>query len=292
MWKQTAVLLLGAFVCSVVCAPEPVLAEPKPADDGTQFDSQMAECIDKDSISCAQIQMYRQVRSFANADSIDLFAGLTLVKNPSAEKSGRALTEQLEENEILNSSDADKRESALESFTYNKAANFFQERSLQWNLKPVVTEVVSAARGMIDSVPSDLKSKVSEFVEEGRGKKKKLIKQLIPFIIGLKLKLKLFAVLAYFVIALIAKKAILASLISLAISGFIAIKKLSSQHHHEPHHEVVEHHAHSAGYEHHPAPSYSSGGWDSYGGGHDAHGAYSNQVAHSVAYNGQKPVRR
>ncbi|KAL1449950.1 hypothetical protein WDU94_002417, partial [Cyamophila willieti] len=124
----------------------------------------------------------------------------------------------------------------------------------------------------------------------GRGKKKKLIRQLIPFIIGLKLKLKLFAVLAYFIIALIAKKAILASLISLAISAFIAIKKLSSGH--QPaHHEVVEHHAHSAGW---AAPtSYSSGGWDSYGGGgHDAHGAYSNQVAHSVAYNGQKPVRR
>ncbi|XP_008482290.1 uncharacterized protein LOC103518989 [Diaphorina citri] len=122
----------------------------------------------------------------------------------------------------------------------------------------------------------------------GRGKKKKLIKALIPFIIGLKMKLGLFAVLAYFVIALIAKKAILASLISLAISGFIAIKKLSQ--HHQPHHEVVEHHAH-AGWS---APSsYSSGGWDSYGGGgHDAHGAYSNQVAHSVAYNGQKPVRR
>ncbi|KAI5714004.1 hypothetical protein M8J76_013622 [Diaphorina citri] len=286
MWKQTAVLLLGAVICSVVCAPEPVLAEPKPAED--QFDAKLSECLDKDSISCAQIQMYRKVRSFFSSESIDLFAGISLVKNPSAEKSGRALNDQLEENEILNSADAEKRETALETFTYNKAANFFQERSLQWDLKPVVTEVVSAARGMMDSVPADLKSKVSEFVEEGRGKKKKLIKALIPFIIGLKMKLGLFAVLAYFVIALIAKKAILASLISLAISGFIAIKKLSQ--HHQPHHEVVEHHAH-AGWS---APSsYSSGGWDSYGGGgHDAHGAYSNQVAHSVAYNGQKPVRR
>lgn len=75
----------------------------------------------------------------------------------------------------------------------------------------------------------------------GRGKKKKLIKSLIPFIIGLKMKLGLFAVLSYFIIALIAKKAILASLISLAISGFIAIKKLAS-HHHQPHHEVVSKH--------------------------------------------------
>lgn len=52
------------------------------ADDA--FDAQLSECVDKDSISCAQIQMYRKVRSFFNSDSVDLFAGLSLVKNPSS----------------------------------------------------------------------------------------------------------------------------------------------------------------------------------------------------------------
>lgn len=38
---------------------------------------------------------------------------------------------------------------------------------------------------------------------------------------------------------------------------------------------------------------YSSGGWDSYGGGgHDSHGAYSGNVAHTLAYSGQKPASR
>jgi len=38
--------------------------------------------------------------------------------------------------------------------------------------------------------------------------------------------------------------------------------------------------------------SASSSGWDSYGGGHDAHGSYSNNVGQTLAYGGQKPVAR
>lgn len=69
--------------------------------------------------------------------------------------------------------------------------------------------------------------------------KKKYMKQIMPYLIALKVKLSAFAVIAYIVIALIAKKALLASIISLLVSGFIFIKKLLSQHHHTPHHEVV-----------------------------------------------------
>lgn len=146
-------------------------------------------------------------------------------------------------------------------------------------------------------------------VPAGRGKKKKLMKALLPLLIGLKLKLAAFAGLAYIVIALIAKKALLASLVSLAISGFIGIRKLLSQQHHAPvHHEVVQ--AHPVEYSSHgggwsgggggaSAGGYGGGGgaggggWESYGGGHgDAHGSYSNNVAHSIAYSAQKPVRR
>lgn len=69
--------------------------------------------------------------------------------------------------------------------------------------------------------------------------KKKYMKQIMPYLVALKVKLSAFAVIAYIVIALIAKKALLASIISLLVSGFIFIKKLLSQHHHAPHHEVV-----------------------------------------------------
>lgn len=70
-------------------------------------------------------------------------------------------------------------------------------------------------------------------------KKKKFLKQILPLLIALKVKLSAFAVIAYIVIALIAKKALLASLISLLVSGFIGIKKLLASQHHAPHHEVV-----------------------------------------------------
>lgn len=145
------------------------------------------------------------------------------------------------------------------------------------------------------------------YIFSGRGKKKKLLKALLPFLIGLKLKLVGFLGLAYIVIALIAKKAILASLISLAISGFIALKKLlgSKQNHGGGggHYSAVE--VHPVEYSSHGGYGgfggggggggggyISSSGWDSYGGHGDSHGSYSNNVAHSLAYSGQKPVRR
>lgn len=116
------------------------------------------------------------------------------------------------------------------------------------------------------------------------------------------MKLAGLAVLAYFVIALIAKKALLASLVSLALSGFVAIRKLlSQQQHHQPaHHEVqvhpVEYSSHGGGgggWGGSGGGGYGGGGgWDSYSSHGDSHGSYSNNVAHSVAYGGQKTVRR
>jgi len=77
--------------------------------------------------------------------------------------------------------------------------------------------------------------------QTGRGilKKKKFLKHLIPLLIALKVKLSAFVVIAYVVIALIAKKALLASVISLLVSGFIGIRKLLAAQHQAPHHEVV-----------------------------------------------------
>ena len=111
-----------------------------------------------------------------------------------------------------------------------------------------------------------------------------MIKALLPVLLAAKMKIVALLGLAYVVIALIAKKAILASLVSLAISGFIAIKKLMSQQSHG-HHEVKEVHAEYSG---HGGWSGGGGGWD----GGDAYAAHSSPVAHSIAYSGQKPISR
>jgi hypothetical protein len=241
------------------------------------------------------MQLFRSVRSFFDQDKVELVGGLSLIKTE--KKSPRSLDTAEDVNNVENARDSQDRETALEEFTAHKVMRFFQERSLHWNLSPVVTEVSETARSVVAQIPPQIKSKISNYIEEGRGmiKKKKLLKQILPLLIALKVKLSAFAVIAYIVIALIAKKALLAGLISLLISGFIFVKKLLSQHHHTPHHEVVETHVQPHSSYGSSAPSgysASSSGWDSYGGGHDAHGSYSNNVAQTMAYGGQKPATR
>lgn len=60
----------------------------------------------------------------------------------------------------------------------------------------------------------------------GRKKKKKGKGSLMPLLLAAKVKMGLLATLTYFVAGLLAKKAILASLISLAISAFVGMKSL------------------------------------------------------------------
>lgn len=279
---------LSACVCLALADPIPAAVGPsEPADDG---------CADgrQDSIACAQMQLFRSVRSFFDQDKMELVGGLSLIKTE--KKAARSLAAE-DVNNVETARDTDERETALEDFTVHKVMRFFQDRTLHWNLSPVVTEVSETARSVVAQIPPQIKSKISDYIEEGRGmmKKKKLLKHLLPLLIGLKVKLSAFAVIAYIVIALIAKKALLAGLISLLVSGFIFIKKLLSQHHHAPHHEVIETHAQPHGSYGSGAPSgysASSSGWDSYGGGHDAHGSYSNNVAQTLAYSGQKPATR
>lgn len=128
-------------------------------------ESGLEDCFKKDSISCVQIQLFRNARSFFDQESVDLFGGLSLVKNPGTkDKSARAL-EDSSENQVLTAKDADQREELLEAFAIKKLGSFFQERSLSWNLSPVVDTVASTARSLVNSVPADVKENISEYVE-------------------------------------------------------------------------------------------------------------------------------
>lgn len=277
-------VVLSACVC--LASADPIPAAAAKQDDGCAGN--------QDSFACAQMQFYRSARAFFDQDKVDLLGGLSLVKT---EKKGRSLSETAEDvNNVENAKDANDRETALEDFTMHKVMRFFQERTLHWNLSPIVTEVSETARSVADQIPTQFKNKITNYIEEGRGmlKKKKFLKHLIPLLIALKVKLSAFVVIAYVVIALIAKKALLASVISLLVSGFIGIRKLLAAQHHVPHHEVIETHAGHSSYGSSAPSGYSasSSGWDSYGGGHDAHGSYSNNVGQTLAYGGQKPVAR
>lgn len=154
-------IIVAACVCSLALA-DPIPAEPvkseRPVDGG---------CANgQDSIACAQMQLFRSVRSFFDQDKLELIGGLSLIKT---EKKARSLAAETAEdvNNVENARDSDDREAALEDFTVHKVMRFFQERTLHWNLSPVVTEVSETARSVVAQIPPQIKSKISNYIEEG-----------------------------------------------------------------------------------------------------------------------------
>lgn len=116
----------------------------------------------------------------------------------------------------------EQRENALENFVTEGAKAFLQERSL--NL-----DMATAARSVAGVIPEEIKASVRSMVTEGRGKKKKLLKKLMPLLGLVKVKFAALAIIALFGIALIAKKALVISIIALILSKFLLIKKLLSK---------------------------------------------------------------
>lgn len=144
--------------------------------------------------------------------------GLSFIK-----PTGRdARSSNIDGTSIEQANDVEQRESALENFITEGAKNFMQERSL--NL-----DMASAARSVAGAIPEEVKSSVRSLVSEARGKKKKLLKKLMPLLGIMKLKFAVLGVLALFGIALIAKKALLISILALILSKFLLIKKFLSK---------------------------------------------------------------
>lgn len=123
---------------------------------------------------------------------------------------------------VETANDVEQRENALENFVTEGTKSFFQERSL--NL-----DMATAARSLAGAIPEEVKSSVRSMVSEARGKKKKILKALLPILGLVKLKVAALAIVALFGIALIAKKALVISIIALILSKFLLIKKLLSK---------------------------------------------------------------
>ncbi|XP_014212820.1 uncharacterized protein LOC106642522 [Copidosoma floridanum] len=236
------------------------------------------ECLEKDSISCVQKSLYARAKQFFDQKSFELVSGVSLVKtSQGSARAGKALAY---EQEIEESKDVTMRQNALENFVGEGVSEFLTGRSLQVNFTPAFEKITESARAFSESIPSEVRQAANEVVE-GRGKKK-VIKAILPLLIAAKVKLGLLATLAYFGIALVAKKAILASIISIAVSAFLSLRSLWLK---SSSHDTTAYNAGwssgglvSSGWS---APIASSGwassGWD------DAHGAFS---APSQAFSG------
>lgn len=163
-------------------------------------------------------QIYRKAREFLESPKIELISGLSFIKPVGRD----ARASNIDGTSVEQANDVEQRENALENFVVEGAKSFFQERSL--NL-----DMASAARGVAGVIPEEIKASVRSLVSEARGKKKKLLKSLIPILGLVKLKFAALAVIALFGIALIAKKALVISIIALILSKFLLIKKLLSK---------------------------------------------------------------
>ncbi|EZA55586.1 hypothetical protein DMN91_009106 [Ooceraea biroi] len=249
------------------------------------------ECLKQDSISCVQKTLYRTAKELFAKDKLELVSGISLVKSNTDARSSRSSKELVYDQEMDAANDIVDRQNTLENFISDEAGEFLTGRSLRINLAPAFEKFRESARAISESMPSEIRQAVDEVVE-GRGKKKGGIKGLLPLLIAAKVKLGVLATLAYFAIGLMAKKAILASLISLAISAFVGMKSLwQGGSKSVYHHDVTSYNngwaGGSAGWSGGVGGGWSapvsSGGWSNGGsaGWEDPH-AYS----HSQAYSG------
>lgn len=152
------------------------------------------------------IQVYRRAREFFDQPSINAFGGLSFAK--SSDRTGKALEPEpkIDENATVQA-----RELVLEDYLADRIKNFFSERSLSWNF-------AIAGRSLANAIPDEVKESVRALIVEGRTKKK-ILKKLAPILGLLKVKLAGLAVLAIAGIAIIAKKALITSLIAIALAG-------------------------------------------------------------------------
>ncbi|XP_076241002.1 DUF1676 domain-containing protein Osi6 [Calliopsis andreniformis] len=236
-------------------------------------------CLEKDSIACVQKNLYRKAKEFFDSDNVEIFSGVSLVKSGDSQGRGsRSGKELMYDQEIDGASNVADRQNALMDFVSAEAGEFLTGRSLKINFTPIIERIGSSARAISDSAPEEVRQAV-DLVVEGRGKKKQL-KQLLPLLLAAKAKIGALATLGYFVTGFIAKKAIVVSLISLAISAFIGFKALWAKGGHDltPYHGGWSSGPATSGGWSAPVPS---GGWSSGGSWDDGHASYAQNQAYS-----------
>ena len=123
------------------------------------------ECLKKDSISCLQVRIYRSMKSFFNQDRIDLIGGFSLVREEDSKNEAKAMKTEdiISEEQILGAHDFESRESAIESYVYQKISVFFQEHNIRWNVPPVLGQMTARA----ENLPADLHQTINHLVIEG-----------------------------------------------------------------------------------------------------------------------------
>lgn len=234
-------------------------------------------------------QLFRQAKSFFDNPDIELVGGVSLIKSNEG-RQGKSISDN--SIAVESAPTVEARTSEMTSYLMESGKNFFAERSLNFNF-------ANTARSLARAIPDDIKSDIKELVVEGRTKKKKIVKKLLPLIIAIGAKLAILAVGSIFGLLLLAKKALIISVLAFGLALVAGIAGFASKAGGGGSGGGLlgglgglfggKQSGGSSG-----SSGWSSGGgggsngWSSSGGGWDSHGAYSAPVAQSIAYSGYK----
>ncbi|XP_049880857.1 uncharacterized protein LOC126377205 [Pectinophora gossypiella] len=211
-----------AFLCFVVVAG----AMPMAKEDGAleKFLSTLRDCVETDTMMCLKEKALKYTENLANSKELSVVDGIAF-SGTGSPRSARSYDPLPEEPKA--------REAMIEDRILDNVVDFLDSHVLQLRMPKSFTEDNSIE-------------------EEGRGKKKKKLKKLLPILALIKLKLAALVPLFLGIIAFAVFKAYLLGKIAFIAAAFGALKKLleskKSSGWSEPAHE--EHH----GWE-------QSGGW-------------------------------
>ncbi|KAK9296232.1 hypothetical protein QLX08_009728 [Tetragonisca angustula] len=240
---------------AAVLASSSVLAAPAGQDAG-QPSSILEEALDvyatctgqQEISTCLKLQALRLVDRVARSANIDIADGFKIVQTEEAKNSRADNARSLNDIESTLPAEAEAKEAAIDEAIFDRTAKFLSTHTVELSLP----------------------DEVSRSFDEARGKKKKIVKSLLPILLLLKLKAAALIPIALGGLALLAFKALAIGKIALIISAIVGLQKLLANKHQS--YEVVAHPVHSYGHEEH----------------HDHHG-WARSGGSDLAYNAYKP---
>ncbi|KAF7414129.1 hypothetical protein HZH68_002618 [Vespula germanica] len=209
-----------------------------------------ASCSGESDLSvCLKLKALRFVDRAARASDINVIDGFRIVQTEEA-KSNSRVDNARSFNDIESSlpTEVEAKEAAIDQAIVDRTARFLSTHTVELSL------------------PEEF----SRSLDEARGKKKKIVKSLLPILLLVKAKAAILIPLALGALALLAFKALVIGKIALIISAIIGLQKLLASKNQS--YEVVAHPVHS--HAHYEADHGDHHGWARSAGSDLAYSAY------------------
>ncbi|KAG7190704.1 hypothetical protein KM043_006781 [Ampulex compressa] len=243
-------VIIGAlFAATALAAPAERPNEPSMVDEAFKLYSSCSA--ESDLMVCLKLRALRFVEKYKRAVEIPVFDGFKIVQTEEAKNSRADNARSLKDfDESTLPAEPEAKEAVVDQALVDTTTKFLSTHTVEL------------------SVPEE----ISRSFDEARGKKKKIVKSLVPILLFLKLKAAAILPIILGSLALIAFKALFIGKIALIVSAILGLQKLLSQKHQS--YEVVAHPVHGYSHEEH----------------HDHHG-WARSSGSDLAYNAYKPSK-